>query len=98
MKLLLLLLLAGTASAQTVDALVAECERQMALGVCTAQIDKTRYPPNATVLIAGRGRVSLDAYLRIRNADKEMCVLARAYCATAPNGDECKTANALWGK
>ena len=95
--ILISLLLLGSAHAST-DTMVAECERQMALGVCTALIDKSQYPPNASVLLAGVGRIPLDAYLKIRNADKQMCVLARAYCATAPTGGECKTAQALWGK
>lgn len=80
------------------ERMIAECQRQMELGVCTAQIDRTEYPPNATVLLAGVGRIPLDAYLRIRNADKEMCPLARTFCNSAPDGDECKTAKALWGR
>lgn len=82
----------------SVDSLVAECERQMVMGVCTAQIDRTEYPPNATILIAGVGRIPLDSYLKIRNADTQMCTLARAYCTKDPEGGECKTAKALWGR
>lgn len=89
---------AFAAQAQSVDAIVAECERQMALDVCRVAIDKSKYPPNATVLIAGVGRLPLDAYLKVRNADKQMCVLARAYCTKAPDGNECKTAKAFWGR
>jgi hypothetical protein len=100
MKLLLLLIAAVSlsASAQSIEPMIAECERQMNLGICTALIDKSDYPANATVLIAGVGRIPLDAYLKIRNADKQMCVLARAYCTIAPDGGECKTAKALWGR
>lgn len=82
----------------SVDNLVAECERQMFMGVCTAQVDRTEYPPNATILLAGVGRIPLDAYLKIRNADTQMCTLARSYCTSAPDGAECKTARALWGR
>lgn len=99
MKLLAFFLLAFPAFATSdIDALVAECERQMVLGTCTAQIDKNSYPPNATVLLAGVGRIPLDSYLKIRNADKQMCVLVRAYCTTQPDGAECKVSKALWGR
>jgi hypothetical protein len=99
MKHLLLLLLAALpAFAQDLDPMLAECQRQMALGVCTAQVDKASYPPNATVLLAGVGRIPLDSYLTIRNAGDQMCNVARFHCTRNPNGPECKTAKALWGR
>lgn len=86
------------AQVSALERMISECKRQMALGICTAQIDQADYPPNATVLLAGVGRIPLDAYLRIRNADKEMCPLARTFCTSNPDSDECKTATALWGR
>lgn len=96
--LAVVLLVSITASASTVDdAMFVECERQMALGTCTALTDKNDYPPGARVLIPGKGFVSLEAYLRVKNADKAMCALVKTACETDPGNGECRIAHALWG-
>lgn len=42
--------------------------------------------------------IPLDSYLKIGNANKQMCALARVYYTTAPDGPECRTAQALWSR
>jgi hypothetical protein len=98
-KILITLLLTLSCSVfanVNVDKIVGECERQMALDICTAKIDRNSYPKNATVLLAGIGRINLDAYIKIKDAGDNMCTLARAYCTNTPNSDECKASQALW--
>lgn len=76
----------------------ARCEDEHKRGVCRARLDRKHYPPNATLFVVGKGYVSLEPYLRIRNAGKQMCTLARYYCLTKPTGEECGVAQDLWAK
>lgn len=96
----LLALAAPLALAQSTwaDRLQAECDFQMALGVCKVENDASDYPPGtSSVLIAGVGRVPLATYLRVRSAGPQMCSIAAQYCRESPAGDECKVARAFWG-
>lgn len=100
MKLILsaILALAVSPLRADLDTMFAECQRQMAMGTCAAANDTTVYAISDTVLISGVGRVSRNAYNRVRSGKEDMCVKAKAYCQAAPDSAECKTAQALWGK
>jgi len=104
MKRLLTLLLAPLlAHAGPVDNMVAQCDAVMKQGACAVVLDPRDYP-NATILIAGVGRISTASYLRIRapadarNPDGsfQMCVIVREVCTSDWTGDDCKAARALW--
>ena len=80
------------------DVIYERCVDEHKRGVCRALIDKKDYPPGAKRFIVGRGFVSFDAYVRIRNAGNSMCTVARGYCALEPKGDECFEAQLLWAR
>jgi hypothetical protein len=97
---LLAALMTTAATAQTawVDRLQASCEQAMASGLCKLENASADYPAStATVLLGNQGRVPLATYLRVRASGNGMCTLAAGYCRTAPGGDECKVAKAMWG-
>ena len=75
----------------------AECERQMALGICAAQTDAKDYAPGSRVLI-GRRRVAIETYLYVRNGDKAMCSMVQRSCLADAGGDVCFVGKALWGQ
>jgi hypothetical protein len=77
---------------------IQSCNEEMAQGICFAQLDSTQYAPGASVHIAGVGRVPLDAYIDIRNAQTAMCTLAEQKCDLNPTGAHCTVAHALWDK
>ena len=99
----LLALAAAAASAGPVNNMVAQCEAVMRQGACAVALDPRDYP-NATILIAGVGRISTASYLRIRapadarNPDGtfRMCAIVREVCTADWTGDDCKAARALW--
>lgn len=83
--------------------MVANCELVMRQGVCAVVLDPRDYP-NATILVAGVGRISTASYLRIKapadakNPDGtyQMCSVVREACSASFDGDDCKAARALW--
>ena len=99
----LLALVAFRAVARPVDNMVAQCEAVMKQGACAVALDPRDYP-NATILIAGVGRINTASYLRIRapadakNPDGtyRMCAVVREVCTADWTGDDCKAARALW--
>lgn len=85
------------AQAQDVTAaMVAECQRQMTLGVCSAANDTT-VRPKGTKVIIGKRRVAVEAYDYVRKGDATMCPLVARACLADPDGDVCYTGKALWG-
>ena len=104
MKALILLLVAALASfASRADdaAMLAECEFQMARGVCSVQLDRTAYGPTVTHVFVSRRKVQLDAMLMLRATDNSMCNVARLACAAGATGtslqqDICHIARSRW--
>ena len=103
MKLLaLLLLLPALAFAGPVENMRSHCEQVMAQGQCRVALDARDYP-NATILIAGVGRISTASYLRVRglgdlkNMDGTyaMCSVIATACKSW-DSDDCKAVRALW--
>lgn len=92
--LLLLSLVALTATATPVDNMVAHCEVVMQAGVCKVDLDTRQYT-KPTIFIAGVGAISTASYLKIRNAGPEMCNVVREVCSSW-NSDDCKAARSLW--
>ena len=93
---LALVLAANAANADSrIDSMVTQCQSVMTRGVCRVQLDRSNIP-NATMLVAGVGRIKTDSYLKIRNAGDQMCVVVRDVCNANFEGDDCKAARALW--
>lgn len=92
----------GCAGAAKADqAIRAECEFQMARGVCTVQLDRSDYPAGATHLFIRGKRVQLDAMLMLRSTDNSMCRVAAQACEAGAGGtplqrDICHIARARW--
>ena len=95
-NLLFACVLSANAAADTrIDSMVTHCQSVMTRGVCRVQLDRSNIP-NATMLVAGVGRIKTDSYLKIRNAGDQMCVVVRDVCNANFEGDDCKAARALW--
>jgi hypothetical protein len=90
----------GIASAD--PAMRAECELQMARGVCLVQLDRSDYPAAATHLFINGRRVLIDAMLTLRTTDNSMCRIGELACQAGASGtalqkDICHVARARWG-
>ena len=102
MRLLALLLFPALAFAGPVENMRQHCEQVMAQGACRVALDAKEYP-NPTILIAGTGRISTAAYLRVRglgdaknpDGSYQMCSVIATACS-AWNSDDCKAVRALW--
>lgn len=78
------------------SAMQTECERQMALGICSVQTDARKYKPNAKVII-GKRRVAIETYLYVKSGDKAMCTIVERACLADSNSDVCFVGKAVWG-
>jgi hypothetical protein len=91
----------AAAAKPTIDAVVAECERQMAAGTCQALRDPGTYTAeelNRTMLFVGYGRVKFSAYLAVRGAgDIRMCQVVREACTSDDKSERCTVGYGLWG-
>ena len=97
--LLALCLLASTAFASDAT-MVADCEFQMARGVCSVKLDRTAYGA-ATRIFVSRRWVQVDAMLLLQNSDNTMCEIASRACAAGAQGtqmqqDICHIARSRW--
>ena len=89
--------------AASIDETVAECIRQMKLGVCITKNTNSSSNLDSTILISGIGRVSNKAYSEYASKvnynnpnDFSMCYLAGKYMKNSPGSDHDKIARALW--